>query len=155
MFILRIATVGLLGMTAVTALAQSPSMNVSRGMQAGLNNSDDHVSLPRSNNVGNIVAADTTSNIAPTLPSSNLSTNAGTPDFLRAARASLVAGHTGAAQQSLEMAETRSLGGGVSPGQATMPNDTPQIIQIRDALHALGGGDSAHAIQMIDLALAN
>jgi hypothetical protein len=155
MFILRISTVALLGMTAVTALAQAPSMNASKEMRAGLNNGDDHVSLPRSNNASNIVPADTTSNVVPTLPSPALSIDAGTRDFLRAARASLVAGHTGAAQQSLEMAETRSLGGGVSPGQAMMPNDSQRIIQIRDALRLLGGGDNTHAIRIIDFALAN
>jgi hypothetical protein len=115
---------------------------------------------PRSNEAGNILPADTTSNVAPTppspdLPSPGLSTDAGTHDFQRAARASRVAGHTGAAQQSLEIAEIRSLAGGVLAAQAAAPNDGAQVAQIRDALHALGSGDKTHAIQIIDLALAN
>lgn len=53
---------------------------------------------------------------------------------------------------TLDMAATRSLGGAASPGRATAPNDGPRI---SDALHAPGFGNRNHAIQIIDLALAN
>jgi len=155
MFLVRLATAGLLGMSAFTALAQAPSMNGSSEMRAGLNNGDDHVSLPRSNDASNIVPSDSTSNVAPTLPSSSLSKDAGAREYLRAARTSLVAGHTGEAQQSLEMAETRSLGGGVSASEATSPSARPHVGEIREALHALGSGDSARAVRIIDTVLAN
>jgi len=155
MFILRLATIGLLGLSAATALAQAPSVSSNSDRQAGLNNTDSHVSMPRSDKSGNIVPADTTSAVAPTLPSSALSIDAGALEYLRAARASLVAGQTGAAQQSLEMAETRTLGGGALATQATSPNDNPKVVQIREALHALGAGDKARAIQIIDQVMAN
>jgi hypothetical protein len=130
-------------------------MNAKGEMRAGSNNGDDHVSLPRSNNASNVVPADTTSNVAPSLPASAFSINAVMHDFLRAARASLVAGHTGAARQSLEMAETRSLGGGVDATQASTPGGSARVTRIRDALHALGSGGNSDAMQIIDLALAN
>jgi hypothetical protein len=74
---------------------------------------------------------------------------------LRAARASLVAGHTGQAQQSLEMAETRALDRSVAQGQTSTPSDSQFVSEIRDARHALGSGDRPHAIQLIDVALAS
>ena len=149
-----LATVALLGMTALSAMAQAPPMqDGSPGARVG------HVagvgdSLPRSDQASNIGPADTRSNIAPTLPSSALDENAGPYDYLRAARAALVAGRTGQAQQSLEMAETRSLDRSVPQGQIA-PIDSRFVSQIRDARRALGDGDSAHAIELIDRALAS
>jgi hypothetical protein len=153
MIILKLATAGLLGMVAVSALAQAPSMDPA-GFQAGLNHGD-RDSLPRSNKASNIVPADTNGTTAPTLPAPALNLDAPSRDYLRAARASLAAGHTGQAQQSLEMAETRALGGSDSPAQANLPSGNPKVTEIRDALHALGTGDSARAIQIIDIASGN
>jgi hypothetical protein len=81
--------------------------------------------------------------------------DATTRDYLRAARASLVAGRTGQAQQSLEMAETRVLSRSVPQGQVNVPSDSQLVSEIRDARRALGDKDSAHAIQIIDVALAS
>jgi hypothetical protein len=153
MIMMKLATAGLLGMVAVSALAQAPAMDPA-GVQAGLNHGN-RDSLPLSTKASNIVPADTSGTTAPTLPSSALGLDASSREYLRAARASLVAGHTGAAQQSLEMAETRVLGGSDSPDHAKLASGNPQVAEIRDALHALGGGDRAHAIQIIDVALAN
>jgi hypothetical protein len=149
-----LATAALLGMTALSALAQAPPMltpatGARPGHEAGIGDS-----LPRSDKASNIVPADTRSNIAPTLPSSALGENAGPNDYLRAARASLVAGRTGQAQQSLEMAETRALDRSVPQGQVA-PIDSRFVSRISDARRALGGGDSAHAIELIDLALSS
>ncbi len=146
----------LLGMLAAPALAQvpaDPDPAMATGARVG------HVpgvgeSLPRSGHASNIGAVDTKSTIAPTLPTTALGDNAGAHDYLRAARAALVAGHTGAAQQSLEMAETRALDRSVEQGQGGTPSNSPFVAHIRDALAALGGGDRAHAIQLIDQALA-
>jgi hypothetical protein len=149
------ATAGLPGLTAVAALAQAPSLKPAMQRQAGLNNGDDHVSLPPSNNASDIVPADTTSDVAPTLPSPGLSGDAGTGAYLRSARDARAAGHTGEAQHSLEMAETWAPGGGVAVGQPTTPNDHPRIAQIREPDHAPGSGDNADAAQIIDLALMN
>jgi len=153
MFIMKFAMAGLLGMVAVSALAQAPSMNDSRDVRAGLNNGA-RDSLPRSGHASNIVPADTSSNVAPTLPSPKLSTNAGPHDYLRSARTSLAAGRTGAAQQALEMAETRTLDGFVPTAQAGAQDGNKAVTKIRDALHALGEGDRARAMDLIDQALA-
>jgi hypothetical protein len=154
MIIMKLATAGLLGMVAVSALAQAPSMNDSRDVRAGLTNGD-RASQPRSGKASNIVPADTRSNVAPTLPSPGLSTDAGPHDYLRAARTSLAAGRTGEAQQALEMAETRTLDRVVPSDQASVPDDNNAVTQIRDALHALGNGDRKHAMDLIDQALAS
>jgi hypothetical protein len=148
------ATVALLGFSALQALAQVPSgANPATGARPGheIGVGD---SLPLSNKASNIGPADTTSNIAPTLPASSAGPNATTHDYLTAARASLVAGRTGQAQQSLEMAETRALDRSVAPGETNMPSSSQLVSKIRDARRALGNGDRAHAIQCIDLALA-
>ncbi len=149
-----LATVGLLSLAALQALAQAPSnLDPATGARPG------HAvgvgdSLPRSNAASNIAPADTGSNIAPTLPTPVLAEAATTRDYLMAARASLVAGRTGQAQQSLEMAETRELSRSVAQGETNTPSDSRLVSEIRDARHALGGGDSPHAIRIIDLALA-
>jgi hypothetical protein len=56
--IMKLATAGLLGMAAVTALAQVPPMETAAGVREGLFHGD-RDSLPRSNNASNIVPADT------------------------------------------------------------------------------------------------
>jgi hypothetical protein len=148
------ATVALLSIAAVQALAQAPSgldpaTGARPGHEPGVGNS-----LPLSNNASNILPGNTQSTIAPTLPASSVGETATSRDYLRAARASLVAGRTGQAQQSLEMAETRALDRSVAQGQTNTPSDSQLVAEIRDARHALGRGDSPHAIQLIDLALA-
>jgi len=109
-------------------------------------------SLPLSNKASNIGPTDTRSTIAPTLPPPAIGEHVTTQDYLKAARAALVAGHTGEAQQSLEVAETRALDRSVAQGQTNAPSDSQLISRIRDARHALGSGDHTHAIQLIDLA---
>ncbi len=152
---LSVFAVALLGMTAMPALAQmpadaNPATGARPGHQIGVGES-----LPLSNNASNIGAADTRSTIAPTLPASTIGNDGTSLDYLRAARASLVGGRTGQAQQSLEMAETRALDRSVAAGQTTAPSDSHLISQIRDARHALGNGNRARAIQCIDLALSS
>jgi len=65
-----------------------------------------------------------------------------------------VAGHTGQAQQSLEMAATRALDRSVAQVETNAPSDNQLVSRISDARRALGGGDRAHAIQLIDTALS-
>jgi len=154
MSLMKLAMAGLLGMAAVSALAQVPGMDAPAGVRADISHGD-RDSLPRSDKASHIVPADTTAATAPSLPASALGLDAPSRDYLRAARVSLAAGHTGAAQQSLEMAETRVLGASDSPDQAKLPSPNAKVTEIRDALHALGNGDRAHAIQIIDIALGN
>ncbi len=152
---LNIATAALLGVTALQVLAQTPAgldpaTGARPGHEVGVGDS-----LPRSDKASNIVPADTRTLIAPTLPRSGIGPDAMPRDYLMTARASLVAGRTGQAQQSLEMAETRVLGRSVTPDQVNVPSDDPLVARIRDARQALGGGDRGRAIQLIDLALSN
>jgi hypothetical protein len=155
MRIVTYATAALLGMTSLVALAQAPpgvdpTTGARPGHQIGVGES-----LPLSNNASNMGPSDTRSSIAPTLPQSTAGNDAATRDYLRSARASLIAGQTGQAQQSLEMAETRALDRSVGQGQTETPSHSALVSQIRDARHALGDGDSKHAIQLIDLALSS
>jgi hypothetical protein len=152
---LSLAAIGLLSTAALQALAQAPSgldpaTGARPGHEVGVGDS-----LPRSDKASNIEWTDTRSNIAPTLPASALGDDAPTRDYLRSARASLVAGRTGQAQQSLEMAETRVLSRAVPQGQVDVPSNSRLVSEIRDARRALGDNNSAHAIQIIDLALAS
>jgi hypothetical protein len=158
MVIVKIAAAGLFGMVGVAALAQAPSMEQapgnSAGVRAGLDNGD-RDSLPKSKNAGNIEPGDTKSNIASTLPAPSVGADATLHDYLVAARASVVAGRTGQAQQSLEMAETRALGGSVVPDRAGVPNDSRTVTEISHALHALGSGDKEETLHAIDAVLTN
>jgi hypothetical protein len=150
-----ILTTALFGLGTVAALAQMPSTQNSAtgarpGHEIGVGDS-----LPRSDRASNISAVDTRSAIAPTLPQSSAGDNATTGDYLRAARASLVAGRTGATQQSLEMAETRALDRSVEPGTTGGASDSQLVDTISGARHALGEGNKPHALQLIDAALAS
>jgi hypothetical protein len=150
-----LAVAALLGMTALPVLAQTPpGANPATGARPG-HEPGVGESLPRSDKASNITGSDTRSVIAPTLPTASIGTEADTRDYLQTARAALVAGRTGQAQQSLEMAETRALSRAVPHDQTNTPSDNPLVARIRDARLALGSGDKAHAIQLIDLALAS
>jgi hypothetical protein len=113
------------------------------------------VSLPRSDHMGHTAGAPSRAGVAPTLPQPGLGEDSGPYDYLRAARAAITAGRTGEAQQSLEMAQTRSLDRSVAPGQSIAATDSPFIGQIRAALGALATGDRTRAIALIDVALAS
>jgi hypothetical protein len=143
-------------MTAMSALAQTtpPGMNPATGARPG-HEPGVGDSLPLSNNASNIKPSDTRSASAPTLPRSGMGADATAHDYLTAARAALVAGRTGQAQQSLEMAETRALGGSVAQGQGSTPDNGQLVSRIRDARSALGSGDKTRAMQSVDLALSN
>jgi len=151
---IKLAAAALLGMIALPALAQMPpGSNLATGVRPG-HEPGAGVSLPLSNKASNIGPTDTRSTIIPTLPSPAIGEAATTQDYLNAARSALVAGHAGRAQRSLEMAETRALDRSVEPGQMSAPSDSQLVARIRDARHALGSADRAHAIQLIDLALS-
>jgi hypothetical protein len=151
MRVIKFALAALLGLTAMSALAQVPGPNSGArpGHAPGVGDS-----LPKSDKASNIQGSDTSSMLAPTLPAPAIGEAAAPADYLRAARAALTAGQTGKAQQSLEMAETRSLDRVLPPGQDIAASNSRLVAQIRDARHALGSGDRAGALAMIDLALA-
>jgi hypothetical protein len=108
------------------------------------------ISYPLSNSASNIAPGDTRSTIAPTLPTPALGPGAGPVQYLQAARASLAAGRTGEAQQSLEMAQTRLLDRSVPYNAVNTPSANPAVAQISEALRALGAGDRMRAMQIID-----
>jgi hypothetical protein len=149
------AAAALAGISGMSALGQAPSlMDPATGARPG-HDPGVGISLPMSDKASNTGPGDTRSTIAPTLPDSAAGDSAASREHLRAARSSLVAGRTGQAQQSLEMAETRLLDRSVPQGQTDIPSASPLVAQIRDARKALGDGDRAQAMLLIDRALSN
>jgi hypothetical protein len=143
----------LIGMMAASAVAQT-SPNPDTGAQPG-NEIGTGSSLPRSDKASNITPQDTRSDIAPNLPSPQVPSGAPVRDYLAAARSALLQGRTGEAQQSLEMAETRSLDRSVPLFQTGVPDKNPLVDEIREALHALGSGDRGRAVQIVEAALSH
>ena len=155
--VMKFATLIVLGMAAAPGLvsAQSTTMPATAmpitTAQAGAPLS----TSPNSTRSSNIVPENTLSNVAPNLPASPAGENAAVQEYLRSARASLAAGRTGEAQQSLEMAATRALTRSVDTQQITAPDSNPMVLRIRDALHALGTGNRTQAMDLIDGGLVN
>ena len=99
---------------------------------------------PFSTKASNISAFDTHSVIAPRLPQpAVLGDNPG--QYLRAARKALATGQTGLAQEALEEAETRLLDRSVPMGDQDVPDHSPAIRRIDDALQALATGNLVEA----------
>lgn len=136
---------------SMPALAQmaDTDMGARPGNEIGTGNS-----LPRSNKASNIGRTDTHSRIAPNLPNPLLGEDAASRDYVAAARQALKSGQTGKAQQSLEMAETRLLDRSTVLFQTHDPSQNPLVQQLSDARHALGNGDRAQALAIIDGILA-
>jgi hypothetical protein len=109
---------------------------------------------PTSNNASNITGADTSSPIAPALPSPDLAPGSPPVAFLHAARTALATGRTGEAQQAMEMAETRLLDRSTPLFQTDNPSRNPLIKEIGDARRALGSGDRAASMKLLDRAIA-
>lgn len=129
-----------------------PGANPETGARPG-NEIGTGQSLPLSDNAGNIGPQDTQSVIAPNLPSPAVGENATPRDYLTAARTALLVGHTGEAQQALEMAETRALDRSVPLFQTNTPSDNPLVREIRRALEALAVGDRERTVRLIEVAL--
>ena len=132
-----------------SALAQLPPAT-DDGARPG-NDIGTGMSLPRSDNAGNINAATTHSELAPNLPPPDgVDTVEG---LLRIARADLAANKTGAAQEALERAETRALDRSIPVGTEHIPDQAVQIAAIAQARDALAAGDLRGAIAIIDRVL--
>lgn len=129
--------------------AQTPYANGARpGNEIGTGQS-----LPLSNNSSNILPSDTSSVIAPRLPSPNVSDSSSPRDFLIAARQALAGNRTGEAQEALERAESRTLAGNVLATDINQPSQQMAIRNISAARQALATGNKGAAIQAIDAAL--
>jgi len=142
-WIAGLALVGF-GAWATAAPAQRPGNEIGTGS-----------SLPLSDKASNISPGDTTSVIAPNLPSPPIGENAPVREYLLAARSALLLGRTGEAQQALEMAETRALDRSVPLFQTNVVDKSPLVEEITQALQALSVGDRGHAVQIIEAALAH
>ena len=115
----------LAGLAGTPVLAQTAVPTNAQGVPRGTdpvtgarpgNDVGTGMSMPMGTRASNIDAGDTRSTIAPNLPSPSLGPDSSPADYLRAAQASLQAGRTGEAQQSLEMAQTRLLDRSVPTG---------------------------------------
>lgn len=142
---------------AQTTMAQ-PTMPPSTGAHSGTGYTAGYnapsTRAPYSAQASNINSQDMRSRIAPVLPTPAGAQNASPEQLLGIAQSALRRGQTGAAQQALEMAETRSLDRGTSPSAANTPSSNPMVDQINRALQALGNHDSAGAEQAIQQAMA-
>ena len=147
----------MVGLTSV-AVAQPmpqgapPGADPATGARPG-NDIGTGASLPQSNNASNIGPQDTKSTIAPNLPSPNVGEDASPRRYLEAARTALLVGHTGEAQQALEMAETRALDRSVPLFQTGVPSKSPLVGEIQQALDALGHGDRGQAVKIVEAAI--
>ncbi len=110
---------------------------------------------PKSTTATNIVPRDTHSDLAASLPSPNLGPNADPANYLHNAKQELARHRTGAAQQALEMAETRLLDRSVPATDVNQPDRSPAISEVSEALHSLGRNDIPTANQHIDTALSS
>jgi hypothetical protein len=108
---------------------------------------------PASNKASNISDADTHSAIAPHLPQPAVGEGATADSYLQAAQAALQSHKTGAAQQALEMAETRLLDRSTPVGAAQQPDQDAAVQQVANARKALATGDTAGASSAIQMAL--
>jgi hypothetical protein len=152
----------LAGLAGTPVLAQTAVPTNAQGVPRGTdpvtgarpgNDVGTGMSMPMGTRASNIDANNTRSTIAPNLPSPSLGPDSSPADYLRAAQASLQAGRTGEAQQSLEMAQTRLLDRSVPLGQTNNPSDNPAVTQISQALQALAARDRAQAMQFIQAAI--
>ncbi|MEJ0047303.1 MAG: hypothetical protein WDN04_15205 [Rhodospirillales bacterium] len=108
---------------------------------------------PPSTKASNITEADTRSAIAPHLPQPAVGEGANADSYLQAAQAALQSHRTGAAQQALEMAETRLLDRSTPVNAAGQPDQDAAVQQVANARTALAKGDTQGANSAIQMAL--
>ena len=128
------------------AVAQQPAVRPGNDVGTGQ-------SLPLSNNASNIVPGDTSSPIAPRLPSPAVGENAPPAAYLHAARSALLLGRTGEAQEALERAESRLLDRATLPSRANQPARSPLLLLLGEARGAVARGDRLTAIHLVERAL--
>ncbi len=111
-------------------------------------------SEPLAHHASNIDRADTSSDIAPRLPTPPVGPNAGPEQYLAVARQAIHAHHTGEAQEALERAETRLLDRSTA---TTTPgaDSQPVIDRIGEARRDLATRDFGGAEQAISMAMGN
>lgn len=110
-------------------------------------------SQPLSERASNLPGQAAAPEVAPSLPVPDVGPDASAQDWLNAARAALALGHTGAAQEAMERAQTRLLDRSVPLFQTRQLSTHPAIPLISDALKALGAGDREAAMRDLDKAM--
>jgi hypothetical protein len=115
---------------------------------AAARTSADGLSEPKSTAASNIDSSDSHSTYAKQLPSPGLADGSTPDDYLRSAQRALRSNHTGAAQEALERAETRTLDRSYPNGDSAV-NANPRVAQLSASLHALAAGDKAQTNQLI------
>jgi hypothetical protein len=108
---------------------------------------------PTSNSASNINQSDTSSTIAPQLPTPAAGEDNAPQQYLIAARQALAAGRTGEAQEALERAETRLSDRSTPLFRTNEAARGPIIDEVRQAREALGSGNRMQAMQLTDQAL--
>lgn len=111
-------------------------------------------SEPLSTKASNTDASNSPSTVAPRLPTPEVGEDATTRAFLVDARRALANGRTGQAQEAMERAETRLLDRSVAPSSIGVPTENRLAAMIEQARHAVGDGDRARAMQILDATLA-
>jgi hypothetical protein len=156
----RIIAVSALTLTAAFAVvplgarAQTAPVTTATGARPG-NDIGTRESLPLSPYASNITPGDTKSTIAPTSPEPNVGPDATVAQLLMAAKQSLATGQTGTADEALEQAETHLLTRSVVATQADATSQDPVVAEISQARQALGSGNKAGTLQIINQILAS
>jgi hypothetical protein len=90
---------------------------------------------------------------APRLPVAPLDDNSTAEQWLVAARSAIALGQTGKAQEAMERAQTRLLDRSVPLFRTNTPSTHPAIPLISQATRALGAGDRAGAMKLLEQAM--
>lgn len=90
---------------------------------------------------------------APQLPVAALDDNSTAEQWLVAARSAMALGQTGKAQEAMERAQTRLLDRSVPLFKTNTPSTHPAIPLIAQATRALGAGDRAGAMRLLEQAM--
>lgn len=109
---------------------------------------------PFSTAASNIVPADTSSVVAPRLPTPPVGANADPERLLAVAEDALRKDRTGLAQEALERAETRLLNRATLPSALHQPDTAPRIEDIAAARQALGTDNLPRADQLTTQAMS-
>jgi hypothetical protein len=142
---MRTALLASLLVAATPAVAQTdPATGARPGNVIGTGQS-----LPLSDKASNATAGDTSSVIAPRLPTPGVGDDASPLAFLQAAERALILGRTGEAQEAIERAESRLLDRDVAPSAAGQPSGQKLVAIVGDARRALAAGDRAGAMRLI------
>ena len=140
----------LLCFTAGAATAQTGPNGALPGNEVGTGSS-----LPKSPNASNIEPGDTKTTVAPSSPAPSLPAGANVQQLLSYGAGAIKTGNTGTAEEALEQAESALLDRSVVPSQTNYASDNLFVQTIDQARMALGAGDRAKAVAIINQMLSS